>query len=555
MRERGPGIVDAAEKRDRHDNDAEDEAYLLRLDAGADGKAERAGGEAGEDEHEDQEGPAANVRDYRRGRDVIRHGKDDGGGDDALEGGEDDLLDGDGGHGQRTHDAVVDLAGDAELLREWERDSSDAGEHDGDGHETGEEDCGEVDAAAGHGRGGVHGGTPAHVRHDDGEDEEEEQRVHADADDEGQEFAAEHEQVAEEEAEEGARVLDCRRGEGLGSVGRDGGGGHVGLLAEISAGEADEDGFQTGLGDAEIAQAERIGEANDFGEEALGRVRQDPDAFRDDLDGSNAAKGLERLDERFSAGGIAEVELVDLLCADGTFERGGRVLDEDLAVVDDGDAVAEFVGLFHVVRGEDDGDALLPEGADGLPHGDAALRIETGGGLVEEEDLGAVSDGAGDLDALGEASGELGGVGPGALGEVELREELVCSQAGFGAGEAEVEAVKVDVFEDGAGAVEGVVLGYDTDGFARDGGGSDYVDAGDTDAAGGGQGAGGADADGGGLAGAIRAEETEELALTHTEVNTVDGDDSLLAVIHLLQSFNFYDHRWRVSGRGVSGRL
>ena len=49
--------------------------------------------------------------------------------------------------------------------------------------------------------GGVHGGAAAHVRHDVGEDEEEEQRVHADADDEGEELAAEDVEVAQEEAE------------------------------------------------------------------------------------------------------------------------------------------------------------------------------------------------------------------------------------------------------------------------------------------------------------------------------------------------------------------
>jgi hypothetical protein len=62
---------------------------------------------------------------------------------------------------------------------------------------------------------------------------------------------------------------------------------------------------------------------------------------------------------------------------------------------------------------------------DGLPHGDAALRVEAGAGLVEEENLGAMGDGAGDLDALREAAGELRGVGFGAFREVELREQLV----------------------------------------------------------------------------------------------------------------------------------
>ena len=46
------------------------------------------------------------------------------------------------------------------------------------------------------------------MRNDVGEDEEEEQRVHADADDEGKELAAEDVKVAQEEAGEGSGVLD-----------------------------------------------------------------------------------------------------------------------------------------------------------------------------------------------------------------------------------------------------------------------------------------------------------------------------------------------------------
>ncbi len=64
------------------------------------------------------------------------------------------------------------------------------------------------------------------------------------------------------------------------------------------------------------------------------------------------------------------------------------------------------VGLFHVVGGEDDGDAFCAESLHGIPHGDAALGIEAGTGLVEEQDLGAVGDGARDLEALGETAAE-----------------------------------------------------------------------------------------------------------------------------------------------------
>ena len=48
-------------------------------------------------------------------------------------------------------------------------------------------------------------------------------------------------------------------------------------------------------------------------------------------------------------------------------ERGRRVEGEDPAVVDDGQPLAEPVGLFHVVRGEDDGEPALVQAAQGLP--------------------------------------------------------------------------------------------------------------------------------------------------------------------------------------------
>ena len=63
-----------------------------------------------------------------------------------------------------------------------------------------------------------------------------------------------------------------------------------------------------------------------------------------------------------------------------------RVEREDPAVVHDREPVAELVGLLHVVRGEQDRLALVVQLAEDLPQGDAALRVEAGGGLVEEQD-------------------------------------------------------------------------------------------------------------------------------------------------------------------------
>ena len=109
----------------------------------------------------------------------------------------------------------------------------------------------------------------------------------------------------------------------------------------------------------------------------------------------------------------------------GVLELGGRAEGQHLAVVDDGEAVAELVGLFHVVGGEQDGLAVAVQLAEDLPQGDAALGIEAGGGLVEEQDRRVVHHGPGHHEALGHAArqGQHRGLGP--LAQAELLEQAV----------------------------------------------------------------------------------------------------------------------------------
>ena len=73
-------------------------------------------------------------------------------------------------------------------------------------------------------------------------------------------------------------------------------------------------------------------------------------------------------------------------------------------MVDDGHTIAQLVGFFHVMGGQDNRDALLAKPADDVPQCQTCLRIETCAGLVEKQDLGIVRDGAGDLHSLGQAS-------------------------------------------------------------------------------------------------------------------------------------------------------
>src|SRR5262245_10302757 len=75
----------------------------------------------------------------------------------------------------------------------------------------------------------------------------------------------------------------------------------------------------------------------------------------------------------------------------------GLVLDQDdLAVIDHADAVGHVLGLFDVVRGEDDGHARRAQGAHELPHVAPQFDVDAGGRLVEEQDARLVRQRLGD---------------------------------------------------------------------------------------------------------------------------------------------------------------
>lgn len=88
-----------------------------------------------------------------------------------------------------------------------------------------------------------------------------------------------------------------------------------------------------------------------------------------------------------------------------------RVQGDEAPVVDDADPVAQRLRLLHVVGRHEHGGAAVADGADHVPHGQARLRVEGGGQLVEEEQLGIMDQGQGDEDALALPTGEPGDVG------------------------------------------------------------------------------------------------------------------------------------------------
>ena len=89
----------------------------------------------------------------------------------------------------------------------------------------------------------------------------------------------------------------------------------------------------------------------------------------------------------------------DHVLSDGALEHIGRALGHQTTPGDDPDPVGQFVGLLQVLGGEEDGHPQFGvEPADLRPHAVAAGRVQSRGGLVEEEDLGVVHQGGGQIE-------------------------------------------------------------------------------------------------------------------------------------------------------------
>ena len=92
--------------------------------------------------------------------------------------------------------------------------------------------------------------------------------------------------------------------------------------------------------------------------------------------------------------------------------QAGLVLDQDnLALVDDADPVGHLLGLFDVMRGENDGDARGLQRPHHFPHALAQLDIDAGGRLVQKQDLWLVRQRLRDHHAALHAAGQRDDLG------------------------------------------------------------------------------------------------------------------------------------------------
>ena len=111
------------------------------------------------------------------------------------------------------------------------------------------------------------------------------------------------------------------------------------------------------------------------------------------------------------------------------FSRVGRVQRDDLALDEKRDAIAQLVGLLHVVRGEDDRGAALRQVGDDPVQVARGARIQSARRLVEEEHLRVVEQRPREQQPLAHAGGER--LGPAALrvGQADALENLLGARA------------------------------------------------------------------------------------------------------------------------------
>ncbi len=175
-------------------------------------------------------------------------------------------------------------------------------------------------------------------------------------------------------------------------------------------------------------------------------------------------------------------------------------------LVDDDDAVGQFLGLGQLVGGEHHRDAVAAQPVDQLPHHDSRVCIHARGRLVEEDQLGAADHRARQRQPLLLSARQPAVRRAGRLGEAERVHQPLRVQRVGGIGGNEIEHLAGS-----GGGVRTATLEHHADALAHLGVVAERIQSEDLDRAGVGLDEPLAHLDRGGLARAVRAEQREHL--------------------------------------------
>src|SRR5208283_3970479 len=213
-----------------------------------------------------------------------------------------------------------------------------------------------------------------------------------------------------------------------------------------------------------------------------------------------------------------------------------RALGEQLAGLNDADNVAELIHFAHHVGRENNRLSPLATLADELNDGASRHDVQAQRGLVKDHDLGVVNEGAGDGGLLLHSGGELVAAAIAKRVHVQPREDFVdpLLQCGF------IEPIQppkvLDHLLGGKARVESRGGGEEADIGAHLFGGFNDVVAADNGRAVRGLQDGGEHAQRGGFAGAVRPQQTVDLARLADEADVVNGAN--FAAFFVLKSLN-----------------
>src|SRR5205085_2342195 len=216
---------------------------------------------------------------------------------------------------------------------------------------------------------------------------------------------------------------------------------------------------------------------------------------------------------------VRQREFDDVLGAERRDERARRAERDDLAVVHDGNPVAQPLRFFHVMRREENRAARRAEPADHVPQLAARLRVESRGRLVEEQQLRPRDQGARHGEPLFLPAGQLADPRRALLLELDQGEDLV-----DGVRRPVETAEQAHRFLDRQLVGQLRVLELDAEALAQGArlGASGPVQPEDLHVPRIGRREPLQDLDGGGLAGAVRPEQAEALSRGHREIEPRD---------------------------------
>ena len=116
---------------------------------------------------------------------------------------------------------------------------------------------------------------------------------------------------------------------------------------------------------------------------------------------------------------------LDHLLAHHADQFAGRLVGDQLAVVDDRDPVAQLLGFLEVVRGQHHRHALAVELGDQLPQLAAQLDVDAGGRLVEHQDRRRVDHRLGDQQPPLHPARQRAGIGVALVRQAHRLEQLL----------------------------------------------------------------------------------------------------------------------------------